>query len=196
LRDWDGEAGVSYQVDYPAVLKALFVPFDPVMYLIFAGFPLGLLVLFLIRKKTGECPGYLWIILLLSILVPFVIIMGVSWLEAGSGWRLENGKLIIKASVRATLDLAETRVALVESTGSWRPARKDGGFSASGLSMGWFKLKNGEKALVFRHLNSPVMVILESNNRYYVLSHPGVEELYQRLVNLGAQKDGVITDRK
>lgn len=44
--------------------------------------------------------------------------------------------------------------------------------------------------MVFRHLNSPQMVVLEYNDSYYVLSHPGVEELYEQLVNMGALKDG------
>lgn len=181
---------MSYQVDYPAVLKALFIPFDPVMIMIFIGYPLGLLVLFLFRKKTGDQLGYLWVVLLLSALVPILLIMGMSWAEAGSGWRLEKGKLILRASVSATLDPVETRVALVESSGPWRPVRKNNGYGTPGLSTGWFRLKNGEKAVVFRHLNSPQMVVMEYNDRYYVVSHPGVEELYQQLVDLGAHKLG------
>lgn len=180
---------MSYQVEYPAVLKAIFVPFDPVMHLMLIGFSLVILALFLSRKKTGEQRVFFRIVRFSSLLVPLVIIMGASWSEAGSGWQLENNKLIIRSSVSVTLNPAETRVALVDSAGPWRPVSKDNGFSTPGLSTGWFNLKNGEKALIFRHLNSPVMIVLESNNRYYILSHPGVEELYRKLVNLGAQVD-------
>lgn len=180
---------MSYQVDYPAVLKAHFVPFDPVLYLIFIVFPLGLLMLFAFRKKTGPGLGYLWILLFITALMPVVILLGVSWSAVGSGWRLEEGKLSIKAFVSVTLEPRETRIALVESSGPWRPVRREGGFGTSGLGTGWFKLKNGTKALVFRHLNSPVMVVLESGGRYFILSHPGVEDLYVKLTDLGAIRD-------
>jgi len=187
---------MSYQVDYPAVLKANFVPFDPVMYLIFIGFPAGLLILFVFRKRMSDRLGYGWIVLLLAAFMPLLLVFLMDISVVGSGWRLEDRKLIVKTSAGSeTMDLQGIKVALADKSSPWRPVRRENGYGTPGLGTGWFRLKNGEKAVVFRHLNSPQMVVLEYNDRYYVISHPGVEELYQRLVDLGAQKDGAGTGR-
>ncbi len=182
---------MSYQVDYPAVLKANFIPFDPVMYLIFIGFPVCLLILFAFRKRMSDRLGYGWIALLLAAFMPLLLVFLMDISVVGSGWRLEDGKLIVKTFAGSkTMDIHGINVALEGKSSSWRPVGRENGYGAPGLGTGWFRLENGKKAIVFRHLNSPQMVVLEYNNSYYVISHPGVEELYWRLVDLGAQKDG------
>ncbi|HHW43793.1 MAG TPA: hypothetical protein GXX25_08295, partial [Desulfotomaculum sp.] len=62
------------------------------------------------------------------------------------------------------------------------------GYGTPGLTTGWCKLANGEKAVVFRHLHPGRMVVLELEGRYYVLTHPGVEELYSALLARGVKQ--------
>ncbi|MBO8181627.1 MAG: hypothetical protein H0Z28_02400 [Archaeoglobus sp.] len=47
--------------------------------------------------------------------------------------------------------------------------------------MGYFKLKNGIKAVVFRYKHSDEFVVINSSGKYYVIIHPGVEELYREI---------------
>lgn len=179
---------MDYQLNYKAVLKANFIPFDPVMYLIFIGFPAGLLILFALRKKMKDSPGSLWMILLPAAFMPLLLLLLMSISEVGSGWRLENGTLFVKTYAgHDRLELQGTKAALVDEFSSWRPVKRVNGYGTSGLGTGWYRLQNGQKAVVFRHMKSSQMVILQYKDRYYVISHPGVEVLYSRLAELGAR---------
>lgn len=76
----------------------------------------------------------------------------------------------------------------MESSSPWRLVVRTNGYGTPGLCTGWCKLANGEKAVVFRHLRPNRMVVLESEGRYYVLAHPGVEELYRLLLARGVKQ--------
>lgn len=84
------------------------------------------------------------------------------------------------------MDVSAMRVALVESSSSWRPVMRTNGYGTSRLSTGWYRLANGREAVVFRHLRSEKMVVIEAGGRYYIISHPGVEKLYAALIARGA----------
>jgi hypothetical protein len=180
---------MSYQMTYAEVLKAVFVPPDFLVYLAVIGVPLLLIIMLLWQWKQGTVNRrHLWP-LGLALVIAVAAPLGVSVPTIGAGWQLSGGgQLGIKAPpVTATLDLAETKAALLEYSGPWRPVRRTNGFGAPGMTTGWCRLANGEKAVVFRHQKSDRMVVLESEGRYYVLAHPGVDELYEHLVSWGVR---------
>lgn len=180
---------MAYQLDFLAAMKAVFVPVDPLFHLIiFAVVVSGPLYLVYLLKK-GMLFRYLRLPLALGIAIPIAGLLGVSLLHTGAGWRLENGQLQIKTFIGAAenTELEKTRVALVASTGPWQAEWRTGGLGLPGLSVGRFRFQNGETATYFRHLESPLRVVLKVDDRAYVLAHPGVEELYEELVARGAQ---------
>ncbi|MFZ5595655.1 MAG: hypothetical protein ACOY31_01425 [Bacillota bacterium] len=179
---------MAYRLNYTDVLKANFIPFDPVMYIILIGFPVGVLLMFLFRKKMSDKLGYSWIVLFIAAIMPIILMFLTDISQVGAGWRIENGKLMIKTySGSDTLDIQNIKVSLADISSPWRPVTRINGYGTPGLGTGRYNLKNGKKAVVFRHMGSPQMVVLEYNNSYYVISHPGVEELYQSLIAQGAK---------
>ncbi|MDH7576448.1 MAG: hypothetical protein QHH75_01255 [Bacillota bacterium] len=182
---------MAYQLSFWEVIKAFFVPVDPVFYLFLAillagvGIPVGSL-LYALRKGV---PFRKLLLMPVTVMVVLAVIPVMSLLYTGSGWRLENGKLQMKATPGAleSVELKKARVTLVESTGPWQATLRTNGIGLSGFSAGRFKFKNGKEALYFRYVESPHKVVLESDGRYYVLSYPGVEELYWELIARGAR---------
>lgn len=183
---------MSYQISYLSVLKALFIPVDIVFLFLTAGIPLFIIAMVLCHLKKTNNRRYLGMTLGLVIVIPLLTMLVVSLTNAGSGWRLEDDKLIIKASpVSDTIDLPPTKAALVDTSGPWQPVLREKGFGSPGLSTGWFKLQNGNKAVVFRHMTSPKTLVLLSNDHYYLLTHPGIERLYQELVARGVKRNAL-----
>lgn len=180
---------MSYQLSYLDVLKADFLPFDPLGTLLLAAVFLGIPFLTIWGLKAAVEWRRRWWLLPVTIAFLLFILLLTSLSQAGSGWRLTGGGLELKAwPVSTMLDLKGTRVALVESTSPWRPVRRTNGYGTAGLTTGWCKLANGRKAVVFCHLRSNRMVVLESKGRYYVLAHPGTEKLYHLLLERGVKQ--------
>ena len=185
---------MAYQLSFGEVLKAFFIPVDPVFYIFY------LVVfsspLFIILWRVGKLqkkgvspilrPTLIGVVLILIIMLASFLIM--SLLYTGSGWRMEDGKLLIKGNSGdpVIVELDKARIALVESAGHWQATLRVGGISLPGFSAGRFKFENGKKALYFRHLNSSHKVVLKFDHNYYVIAYPGAEKLYQELVARGA----------
>jgi hypothetical protein len=132
------------------------------------------------------------VILLFLILLPILYLLPVL-IKASSGWDWYgykyDGKLHIRAwPVDEVVDLNNSEVFLTKSE-KWMPELRMFGFGTKEIGMGYFKLKNGVKAVVFRHKNSDEFVVINSSGKYYVLIHPGVEELYREI------KDREIKDK-
>ena len=188
---------MSYQLGYSDVLKALFSPSDPVGFLIiigvFAGIPL--LNIYLL-KRAGKLRRS-WRVLLVIAGILIAVILVPNWNMAGAGWQLTDGEFKLRAwPVAATLDVSAVRVALVENSGPWRPTVRTNGYGTPGLTTGWCRLANGKKAVVFRHLRSEKMVVIETGGRYYIISHPGVEKLYDALIAQGAAQWAIDTGER
>jgi hypothetical protein len=94
-------------------------------------------------------------------------------------------------SVAEQIELSSISMQLVDSSSLWQPELRENGYGTPGLSSGWFRLKNGKSALLFRHDYSLKMLLLCSNSGYYVISHPGVENLYQNLLEKGVKQNGL-----
>jgi hypothetical protein len=179
---------LAYQLDFWAVVKAIFVPFDFEFHaIVFGVFALGPVYLLVLVKK-GTPFRKLRLPFVLTIAIPVAASLVICLLHTGVGWQLADRELQVKtgAWTGETITLAQARVALVESTGPWE-AKWRSGLGLPGLSTGRFRFQNGETATYFRHLDSPRRVVLESGGRYYVIAHPGVEKLYEELVARGAQ---------
>lgn len=180
---------MSYQVGYLDVLRALFSPLDPLMIALVFLVPLVLLISMpWALKAAGKWPRYWWLLPAL-LAFPLIVSPAVAWPQAGAGWQLTDGKLKIRAwPVATTLDVSAMRVALVESSSPWQPVMRTNGYGTPGLITGWCKLANGKKAVVFRHLRHDKMLVLEAGGRYYIVTHPGVEKLYETLIAQGAKR--------
>ncbi|WP_347490273.1 PH domain-containing protein [Desulfoscipio sp. XC116] len=178
---------MAYQLDYFAVIKAFFMPFNLFFLLLFLG-PVAIAVFVAYRTINR----YRIAILLASVAIPILILSLISFPEVGSGWNLDRNSLKIKSPpVLTTIQLPEARVELVESSGSWQTTLRINGSGKPGLAIGWFKLQNGKKAVVFRHLHHAKMVVLEYQGEFYILQHPGVEDLYMELIARGAKPTGL-----
>ncbi|MEW6171606.1 MAG: PH domain-containing protein [Bacillota bacterium] len=178
---------MSYEIHYLDVLKGLLSPLDPLMALImFVVFIVGPGATVWVLKRSGKWSRYWWQVPVGPLILITILLFGI-WPQEGAGWRLTDGKLKIRAwPVSTTLDTKKIRAALVESSSPWRPVMRTNGYGTPGLCTGWCRLANGKKAVVFRHLRPPEMVLIEAGSRYYIISHPGIEKLYDALIAQGA----------
>ncbi|MBO8183384.1 MAG: hypothetical protein H0Z28_11435 [Archaeoglobus sp.] len=122
---------------------------------------------------------------LLTIILVFVIIsiplLTTAKLFLGWDWYgyEYDGKLHVKAwPVDEFVDLRNAEIILTNSS-EWRPKIRTFGEGTTYLGMGYYKLENGVKAVVFRHKNSDSFVVINASGKYYVIIHPGVEKLYK-----------------
>ncbi len=128
-------------------------------------------------------------ILLFMIILPILYLLPVL-IKASSGWdwygyEVLDHKIYIRAwPVDKIVDLNNSEVFLTKSE-KWMPELRSFGIGTRGIEMGHFKLKNGVKAVVFRHKNSDEFVVINSSGKYYVIIHPGVERLYNDVKKKG-----------
>jgi len=179
---------LAYQLDFLAVVKAFFVPFDFVFHVIVIGaFGIGPVVI-LLQLRKGTPFRKLRLPFALVVGIPVAALLSLSLLHTGAGWQLTEKQLQVKTGAWGAkeIKLAQARVAFVESAGPWQ-AKLRTGLGLPGLSTGRFRFQNGETATYFRHLDSPRRVVIESGGRFCVIAHPGVEKLYEELVARGAQ---------
>lgn len=107
-------------------------------------------------------------------------------IKTASGWdwygyELRNHTLNIKAwPVNEAVDLTNSEVFITKSI-EWRPKIRVFGVGMKEIGMGYFRLENGIKAVVFRHKDIEEFVVINSSGKYYVISHPGVEKLYEEI---------------
>ncbi len=93
------------------------------------------------------------------------------------GYELCDHELHIKAwPVDEVVHLDNSTVLLTES-GEWRPKIRTFGTGMLEVGMGYFRLENGIKAVVFRHMDSEKLLVINSSGGYYVIIHPGVEKV-------------------
>lgn len=185
---------MAYQLSFLDVIQAFFFPVDPVFYLLIFIAPLSVCFYWFYLVKNNTLPQswfrrYRWIIIAVFIIPLTTILLITGAAQVGAGWQLENAHLKIKtAAAPARLDLEKTSIMLAASPGPWQPVKRTNGYGTPGLTTGWCKLRNGKEAAVFRHLQSALVLVLISEGRYYVLAHPGVEELYYHLIARGVKQ--------
>lgn len=179
---------MSYQLDYFEVIKAIFLPVDIVFLLVAVGIPLFIIPVAWYATKTMPNKIYQGMILAPVLIIPIATLLFMGYSNVGSGWQLNDDKLQIKAwPVEETIDLATAQIALEETSGPWKPAWRTNGYGTAGLGTGWFILQNGQEAVVFYHQTPTKILVLQSGEQYYLLAHPGVEELYGKIVGQGVE---------
>lgn len=178
---------MEYSLSFADVVKAIFIPPDPVLLLIIVGVPLLLIGQSVYYLKKGQKNTGKLLLIFVPVLLAVMIFLAPAP-QRGAGWRIEGEKLMLYAPSLKTIDIRNASAALVDSAGPWRPSFRTNGYGTPGLGTGHFSLNNGKIAVVFRHLRSPHMVILISGDNYYVISHPGVEKLYEELIRRGIKQ--------
>lgn len=106
---------------------------------------------------------------------------------SSTGWTLDRETLHIQALAKSDIAISTAQIALVptQSGGPWRRPAGQVGLHYSTVDIGTYKLQNGKTATIFYYDNPQYVMILFSENHYYVLSHPGVELLYEELKQRG-----------
>lgn len=91
------------------------------------------------------------------------------------GLRIKGG-LYGRFIPREEIDSQNIQVLNLNASTVYKPARKTNGSTLPGYSEGWFKLKNGEKALLFVTDRSSVVYIPTSQNYSVILSVSNPDE--------------------
>ena len=172
---------MEYKLTLFSVIKAILfnVSMDLVLVPIFIIVPL-MFVLF--RKYASNTNFHYFVVLylIISSIVSFVMVVMVYNLTE-SGYSLKNNILSVRAPFSSKdIDLTSATVKLV-CTEEWRLERKISGINLWNLFSGYFRLANGEKAMVFRYGQSVNSVVIVYKNQNYLITHPGVENLYEKI---------------
>ena len=105
---------------------------------------------------TSPAPSATIFLLAITLLLA-VMAIGFGWLAVSAtrpGVEVTTSEFVLKApfygrSIPLTaLELEKARVAAIDSTTDIRPRVRTNGVGLPGLGLGWYKLANGEKALV------------------------------------------------
>ena len=116
-------------------------------------------------------------------LIPLLI------LALNNGWKIENDCFHLKTCLLAhKVKISSMEVGLVAGNDHWIPYLRRWAIRLPSLLSGNMFLKNGKKATAFHHLDSKFRLLIYANKRLYSISHPGVEELYDKLLSLGAKE--------
>lgn len=173
---------MSYKIDYTAALQAVFLSADIRFILFFIGI-IGFIITYILYKSQNK-----WTIIkgIAALVIFAMAIQGSAEHAVGSGWQLNDSQLSVKAwPVSKEINLKSAQILLADSSSQWQPVVRTNGYGISGLRTGWFKLRNGKEAVVFSHLSTDKLLVIKSGDCYYILVHPGVELLYNKLVSQG-----------
>ena len=176
---------MAYHLDLIASVKAFFLPLDAMTISFHMFVIVCILASFFFKYRNATLKRR---ILVHVALYGMVIIISIfpAFTRTGVGWSLDDDTLTINVPPANTMvNLSDCRINLVDASGDWRTSMRVNGTSIPGLSYGRFKLSNGENAIYFRHLNNDKMLLLSSDNDFYIIEHPNVEELYAELINIG-----------
>ena len=170
---------LEYRITWVNIITHTFT--DPIVFCVLT---LAYLVLgyhlFRVRSKKSRVVILITLTMLpILCVIPtlFDVLSGWNWY----GYELYDHKLHIKAwPVDEIINLNNSTVFLTESK-EWRPKVRIYGIGVDGVGIGYFKLVNGIKAVVFRYENSKKFVVINVDGKYYVIIHPGVERLYYEI---------------
>ena len=176
-----------YQLDYFTILKATIVPINPLYLILMLAAPVIMIFLAYRKKGTPQFRRYIVVVGVAMAGIVFTELIS-TWPLVGSGWCLNENILELKAPpISKAVHLNATNVSLVDASGAWRPTLRVNGHGRPGFATGWFRLENGQRAVVFRYLRPSKMVVLEYQGQYYIIQHPSVENLYDELLLRGAK---------
>ena len=126
------------------------------------------------------------------IIVTYIFLWGMSlpsiW---GSGWKINNEFLYMKAyGYSEDIKISSMEIGFVDQNSEWGTEYRERGANGPGLLSGRCRLANKKRALVFNHFYQNKLLLITAADKYYLIGHPGIENLYDELIRLGAkQKD-------
>lgn len=176
---------MSYQLGFFEVIKADYLS-DAMGMVMMLGIPLVVAVAIIYPAIKNGNTKQICLAVGQALIIPLAMFAYSGYTMQGTGWRVEGDKLVLKAwPVTEVVELSSARAALLDQTSAWRPTIRTYGHGTPGLTTGRCNLANGKKAIVFRHEYSAKMLLLQVSNQYYLISHPGVEELAAELARRG-----------
>lgn len=174
---------MSYQLNQFDLLK-VWLSLDVISYiLIYLAINLPFIWIFY-KNHLNEKKLYMHI-LTVFVLIPIFIISFFSFSLAGIGWQLEGDTLYLKLPKSSFTidDIHQSNFYLVDMTGEWKAVYRINGSGIPGLKTGIYKMKNGEKTILFQYRNYPTGLLIEKSDNLFVISHPSVENLHKCLQN-------------
>jgi hypothetical protein len=189
----------QYQVNLPMLLCDWY--FDPIFQggILVWGIIVVLITRYFKKKKltkrlsvsdeatySSSIIGFIGALIVFWVIAP--LFFGLS--HMGDGYKIKNNAMYLEAAPeQITIIIPEASVKLVKKDTEWQVKRRIHGSGTYHLLTGWCELENGKKALVFKHRSNPYMIVIQQNENYYLLAHPGVEKLYQELIDRGAKEN-------
>lgn len=106
-----------------------------------------------------------------------------------SGWQIDGNTFHINAYLSSDdVQISGMEIGFVDFESEWEPVWRESGAGVPGLGTGRYRLKNDKKALVFNHYYQRKLLLISANDKYYLIGHPGIKQLYDELIRLGAHK--------
>lgn len=180
-----GEREMAYQIGLWGVLREGFILPIVIVYAII----IGVVFIRKVKGKDESDKSYRLAMRIVAIIVPIPLILLMFFVSPSSstGWVLDKETLHIKTLAKSDIDISTAQIALIpiQSSGPWRRPAGQVGLHYSAVDIGTYKLQNGKTATIFYYDKPQSAMIVFSGNHYYVLSHPGVELLYEELKRRG-----------
>ncbi len=154
---------------------------DPIIVLIILAVLLSLF--FCYRRASNNRARK--VLVILALIFP-AIFTAPEIIKAFSGWKwygyeVLDGELHLKAwPVDARINLSNSEIFLTDSS-EWEPKIRTYGMHAGSIFMGYHILKNGAKAVIFKHKESRTFLVINASGQLYIISHPKVDMLYREI---------------
>lgn len=174
---------MSYQIGLIGTLKECLLPI-----IIFTCVLCGIVLK--MQKNKVERPYKIVFAIICATFLPLMLLPFLVAPSSTTGWILKDNILQVSSNTASdTIDLSSSRISLLKVSQPWLPIYQ-GGVHYTFVTTGRMQLQNGKIAWVFMHNTSPSLpvLVLFSNNKYYVLSHPGIDDLYHKLKQRGVEE--------
>lgn len=137
---------------------------------------------------SEDLPQMLFYIIALTGLLPIAGIIAVTLI---SGWSISGDTMQLRSfSSENQLKIPAMTIAMKDCNSEWRPSLRTWGVGMPGLLLGYFRLKNKENVMMFEHLGGAQELVIKVEDKYYIINHAGIDDLYKELIRLGA-KEGI-----
>mgnify|MGYP003587576318 CR=1 FL=1 len=137
---------------------------------------------------SEDLPQIITYIIAITGIVPIAAILAVTII---SGWSISGDTMEIRSfSGGKQLKISAMEIAMKDCDSEWAPKWRTWGVGLPGLLLGYFSLKNKKSALLFEHLGGAQELVIKVADKYYIINHAGIADLYKELIRLGA-KEGI-----
>lgn len=107
----------------------------------------------------------------------------------GNGWKINDYQLKMNTyGTSNVINIADMNIGMVKANSQWWPIKRNKGIGIPSLLVGGATMRNGKTASVFYYKNPNKMLLIESNQKYYIIAKPNIGALYSELVRLGVHQ--------